>query len=309
MNTAALGKFYEQLCEDGCVRSESWPLSDITPESIGLFRDASGFVRPSLPFDVIDRREFLEISGCPGTSLTVVLSTRSTNTDLMDEGRESNIHLRTHLAEHQIGGRGRRGRNWISPLGRSLSISVGYESSLSMQRLQGISLVAGVALCSVFRSEGGRNCRLKWPNDVLFDHKKVSGILVEHQNSKRVNRFVVGVGINTDLTDDEKSSVNQPVCNVTDAGVLISRTKLAALVVKELFASLATFERSGFGSFRDRYVSMHALHDRDVRVQLDQGAETLGVVRGIGDDGSLIVETPSGLQSFVSGEVSVRKVR
>jgi BirA family biotin operon repressor/biotin-[acetyl-CoA-carboxylase] ligase len=297
---------YMKLRSSGSFLASEWPSTGPSPARLGFSRDSEGQFRPEHPVDYLQPDEFCRLSAIPAESVTFLLSTDSTNSLMMERARRLPVHRAVCIAEHQQSGRGRRGRSWLSPFGRSLSISIGYEYQGNALRMQGISLVAGLAVCSVLRRLGGTGCELKWPNDVLVDGRKLCGILVEHQQVEGINKYVIGVGINIELTRDEMASVNQPVCNARQVGVLADRTTVAALVSREILDGLERLGTDGFSAFREPFEKMHALQGKVVSIHRGGDAQEEGVVHGIDSDGTLLVLHEDGLRRYVSGEISVR---
>lgn len=287
--------------------AHEWPAAAPAPSLLGFIEDRKGRLVPKYPVEYLEPERYSILSSIPAESVTLLLSTDSTNNFLMERARHTSIHRSVCIAEHQTSGRGRRGRSWLSPLGRSLSISLGYEIARSGLRMEGLSLVAGMAVCKLLQRLGGTGCGLKWPNDILVDGKKICGILVEHQHLDGFNKYVVGVGINVGLTREEMGSIAQPVSNTLEVGVITDRTTLAASVTREIFYGLERLETYGFAAFREEFEKLHTLHGQPVRIHRGDGTFEEGVVQGIGGNGALIVAQKDETRSYVSGEISIRK--
>src|SRR4051812_7580052 len=103
----------------------------------------------------------------------------STNTHLMKRAATESIDGVVCLAETQAGGRGRRGRTWLTPKGKSLAMSLGIDFAIPVSDLSPLSLVVGVAVADAIQELGIDTLSLKWPNDVLLAGKKAGGILIE----------------------------------------------------------------------------------------------------------------------------------
>jgi BirA family biotin operon repressor/biotin-[acetyl-CoA-carboxylase] ligase len=146
---------------------------------------------------------------------------------------------------------------------------------------------------------------LKWPNDVHFAGRKLSGILVEYQQVGAVGQFVLGIGINTGLSAEEKALIDQPVVNVADAGVVADRTELVIAMVGSILRAVETLQTEGFTSFREEFDRHHSLQGKEVCV-LSQQSKLEGLVTGVGPDGSLMIQCETGVQQIIAGEVSIR---
>jgi len=298
--------FFKSLRE-GRLSTAELP-TGVDPVFIGLTEVGEG--RFALPANVslLDDAVLNNRMAQSDVRVSRCLTTGSTNLDLMDEGRHDSIHRRLHVAEHQGSGKGRRGKSWLSPLGRSLSMSIGHESTDSPNRLQGLSLVVGISVLGVLHRFGGKDCLLKWPNDVHCAGRKMCGILVEFQQVGGVGQYVIGIGINTGLTSEEMASIGQPVMNVLDAGVTVERTLLAAEVVDAVLKAVTVLQAQGFDSFRDQFDRHHSLQGKAVLVSTPY-SKLEGVVRGVAADGSLRVTNDSGVHQIIAGEVSVRAIQ
>ncbi|WP_047553402.1 bifunctional biotin--[acetyl-CoA-carboxylase] ligase/biotin operon repressor BirA [Methylotenera sp. G11] len=244
-----------------------------------------------------------------GTSLHVEVHDHlaSTNSYLMQNIGTAR-HATCVAANLQTGGRGRRGRSWHAGLGASLTFSVLWRFQCGASALSGLSLAAGIALMRSLHGLGMTGTQLKWPNDVLIGRKKLAGILIELQGDMEgPSTAVIGMGINLNLPDKLKQQIDQPVTDLASLlnGELNPNHLLAALL-KHLADVLTAFEQGGFAALRDEWTQHHAYHEKDVRMLMPDGREIHGVVKGITEDGSLLVATAAGMQRFISGEISLR---
>jgi len=244
-----------------------------------------------------------------GTSLHVEVHDHlaSTNSYLMQNIGTAR-HATCVAANLQTGGRGRRGRSWHAGLGASLTFSVLWRFQCGASALSGLSLAAGIALMRSLHGLGMTGTQLKWPNDVLIGREKLAGILIELQGDMEgPSTAVIGMGINLNLPDKLKQQIDQPVTDLASLlnGELNPNHLLAALL-KHLADVLTAFEQGGFAALRDEWTQHHAYHEKDVRMLMPDGREIHGVVKGITEDGSLLVATAAGMQRFISGEISLR---
>ncbi len=238
----------------------------------------------------------------------------STNTELLRRPAPERGAL-VLLAERQTGGRGRRGREWASPLAAHLYLSVSRQFGGGLARLGGLSLVAGVAAAEALRACGFPAVQLKWPNDLVVpaadgSMRKLGGILVEGggEHAGPV-RAVVGLGVNVRMPAAVAAGIDQPWCDLAglaDPTSHTDRNRLAANVLARLLPALDTFDGAGLEPFRSRYAALDALADRPVTVHTPT-AVLHGVALGLADDGALRVRLDGGEErSFHSGEVSIR---
>ncbi len=241
-------------------------------------------------------------------NLIILDEIASTNTYLM---QQKNVAHATCVAAHiQTKGKGRRGRTWVSQLGASLTFSLVWRFQCGAAALSGLSLAVGVALMRTLISFGVNQAKLKWPNDVLVEGKKLAGILIElHGDLDGPSMAVIGIGVNLNLPKALIEAIDQPTIDLnTASNNTINQNFLLGTLLKHLTEVLSRFEQFGFVGFRDEWVNYHAYHQQSVRMLLPNGTEVLGLVNNVADDGILLVETSRGLQRFSAGEISLRAV-
>jgi len=246
----------------------------------------------------------------PALHLEVHDELPSTNTYLMQRATDGARSGTCAVALMQTQGRGRRGRVWQSGLGGSLTFSVLWRFQAGAAALSGLSLAVGVALVRALREFGVSDARLKWPNDVLIDYRKLAGILIELQGDMDgPSAAVIGIGINMHLPDAVRAQIDQPVIDL--ASVLASPlnpNQCLAVMLRHLVVILTHFERDGFSGLKHEWMDAHAYHQQPVRLLMPDGREIHGEVKGIGEDGILHIETPQGERRFSAGEISLRGV-
>lgn len=218
------------------------------------------------------------------------------------------------IAEFQTQGRGRRGRRWSAPLGSGICLSVGWQFAGMPAEPAALTLAVGVAVRRVLERVAGLTISLKWPNDLVFDDRKLGGILLELKAEAHGGaHVVVGVGLNVTLPAALLPTLSDWPRGAVDLKVALGsepppRAVLAAAIVSELAALLADYPTRGFAAYRTEWRSADFLRGRAVRLDEPTG-RLLGTAVGIDADGALLVETEGGLrQRVVAGDVSVRSV-
>jgi BirA family biotin operon repressor/biotin-[acetyl-CoA-carboxylase] ligase len=231
----------------------------------------------------------------------------STNTELLARAAARAPSGAVLAAETQTGGRGRRGREWVSPLGGSLAFSVLWRFDQGAAGLAGLSLAVGVALARALRG-GGAAVELKWPNDVLVGGCKLAGILIEMQgDASGPSAAVIGIGLNVALPPAARHAIDQAVTDLSEVcAAPPGRNALLAAILGELHGVLGTFAREGFKPFAREWERHHAHQGRRVVVSRADGSALTGTARGVADDGALLVENGGRTQRVVSGDVSLR---
>lgn len=243
-----------------------------------------------------------------GTHLALLTQTDSTNTQLI--AADAALDPQACFAERQTAGRGRRGRDWISPFGANLYGSIAWTFTAWPARLTALPLAMAVALARVVAEAGLPEVGIKWPNDLHVGGKKLAGILIEPRGEAGGScRVVVGVGLNLAMSPAQATAVTQPWTSLADALAargqpLPSRNLLAARLVSELSAALGQFAAYGFAPFAPEWQRRDLLAGREVRV--DAVPPLTGMAGGVDADGGLIIETATGRQIVHAGDVSVR---
>lgn len=211
------------------------------------------------------------------------------------------------LAECQTAGRGRRGRHWVSPFGGQLILSLYWRLEEGMAAAMGLSLVVGVALAETLQAAGYRDVGLKWPNDLYAQGQKLAGILVEMSAIAGGScHVVIGIGVNLTMPAQFATEIAQPwtaLAAITPAAV--PRNRLTADLILHLRRALLEFEQHGLAPFIERWNGLDVYRDKPVRLLLGE-QEIRGVARGIDVQGGLVLETSSGVQTYVGGEISLR---
>jgi BirA family biotin operon repressor/biotin-[acetyl-CoA-carboxylase] ligase len=230
----------------------------------------------------------------PDFTVEVLPEIDSSNSELMRRARAGQHEATLLVAERQTAGRGRQGRVWQSQAGDSLTFSISL--ALRPQDWSGLSLAVGLSLAESLHPD----VRLKWPNDLWFEDRKLGGILVEAASMGGRSQVVVGVGLNIRPRPAEGLSTAPaalsellPCCSAADA---------LARVACPLIETLLGFEAGGFAPLHHRFEARDVLKGRQVHTSDGQQGLALGVSRG----GALRLQTELGVQEIHSAEISVR---
>ena len=218
-------------------------------------------------------------------------------------------HGRACVAEWQSAGRGRRGRRWVSPYGSSLYLSLAWQVSSAALQSGGLSLVVAIAVLRALQGCGVADMGLKWPNDILYQGRKLAGILLD-VSGESTGPFlvVVGIGVNCRLPASAARDIDQPWADVSQSGVSVDRNRLAALILEALVQTLDTFTREGLGPFSAEWERFDLIAGRAVELTHDNDNRIAGIARGIDSRGALLIDQDGDTKSFHAGEVSVRLI-
>lgn len=213
------------------------------------------------------------------------------------------------IAEYQQAGRGRRGRQWFSPFGANLYLSMYWRLEQGPAAAVGLSLVIGIVMAEVLRGLGASEVRVKWPNDLYLDDRKLAGILVELTGKTGdAAQIVIGAGINLAMRNVATDVINQGWINLQEAGIKIDRNALAIALIQELRAALTLFENEGLTPFLARWKVLDNYANRQVKLIIGD-REIYGISRGINEQGALLLEQDGVVKPWVGGEISLRGVK
>lgn len=290
---AALSKRIERLRE--------WQLDVESRQGLGY--------RLTIPLERLDARALQ--AQIPTMRIKVAAVADSTNTQLLAaDGADDPQAL---FAEMQTAGRGRRGRSWISPFGANLYLSIAWSWSAWPTELSALSLAIGVACAKVLEVHGITDVRLKWPNDLLVDGRKLGGILIEHRGEAGgACRVVVGLGLNLQMVANQAREVTQSWINLDEARARhdlppVGRNAFASALLRELHATLQGFATSGFSAVAAEWSRFDATRDAHVRIL--NGEQVLeGIARGVDTNGALLIDAVDGRHRIHAGEVSLRRI-
>ena len=236
-----------------------------------------------------------------GFTVEVLPQVDSTNTELMRRAKAGQLDPVLLVAERQTAGRGRMGRQWHSgavTAGALPSLTFSLGLPLAPQSWSGLSLAVGVSVAQSLHPD----LRLKWPNDIWLQDRKLGGILIETGSFGDVRYVVIGVGINIAPRDADGLSTRPAwlaeVLPATDAGQALQQ------IVVPLVRAVQTFEAQGFAPFQASFNALDVLVGRTVICS----DGTKGLAQGADATGALRVQTDAGLRKITSAEVSVRPV-
>lgn len=242
-----------------------------------------------------------EVRAAPRWRVEVAEETTSTNADVAERFRSGEREGLVLVAEHQTAGRGRLGREWVTPGRTSLTVSfLLVPGDIPGERWPWLPLLSGVAAAAAVHRVAGVEVELKWPNDVLVDGHKLGGILLERvEQGKQGAAAVVGIGINCTQSQDEL-----PIPEATSLAIVtggkVDRSALLAALVEELAVRYDEW-RDG-ADLRGAYLGLCRTPGQGVRVAVP-GGEVVGEAVDVDESGRLVVRTESGEEHLGAGDV------
>lgn len=298
----------------GCSRTAVWKHLQ-TLEAMGLLIETTkgtGY-RIVGGVDLLDGQAItgaLAVAAKPHLSnINIFQTIDSTNTYARELAEKNSVSGLVILAEQQTGGRGRRGKSWVSPFAANIYLSIVWDFEQGAEALEGLSLAVGVAVRRALIAHGVQGVKLKWPNDIYVEQKKLGGILLEMIGDPAGHcSVVIGVGLNVSMPVSQASAIDQDWTDVATElqDKLPARNKLAAELISEILPLLSTFQEQGFAAYRDEWQAADAFYGQPAVISTPKQS-TAGIVKGVGINGALRLELDSGnIESFIGGELSLR---
>jgi len=226
--------------------------------------------------------------------LDTVDSTQSVAFELAARGAADRTVV---VADHQSAGRGRRGRTWRAPAGTSLLASILVRPRLPQTLLAALSPTVAVATAEAIGLVAPVAARVKWPNDVLVDGKKIAGILLESRAGGEA-LVVVGIGINLGQREFPLDLSGRATSIALETGRAPDRETMLAALLEQFDAWRARLERDGFEAVRERWRQLS-----DTLGQLVTVDTVAGVAADLDTDGALLVDVGGSLKRVIAGEI------
>jgi BirA family transcriptional regulator, biotin operon repressor / biotin---[acetyl-CoA-carboxylase] ligase len=234
----------------------------------------------------------------------------STNSYLMHRAAQGAPSGLACLSEYQTAGKGRRGRQWASPFGQNIYLSLLCRYQEGPATLGGLSLAVGVAAVRALQDIGVHDIGLKWPNDIYYQRQKLGGILVEVSgDGNGPCHAVIGIGLNLLLTGEQAAGIDQAwtdLRHINGQNAYLLRNRLAAALLNRISAAAMAFHSADCSEVLQQWRQYDCL--KGLPVQLTIGEQRLGgVAAGIDEQGLLWLEHADGQRrAYASGEVSVK---
>lgn len=228
------------------------------------------------------------------SKIIVKEETGSTNDDVWSLAGKGAQEGTVVIAESQIAGKGRRGRQWASPAGVNLYLSVLLRPPLLPAEASLLTLVAAVQLCETLcELFSSLRPQIKWPNDILLNGQKTAGILAEiHAEQESIHFLVLGMGVNLNMTKEMfPSDILYPATSVAIAlGRKVNRVSFARRLLEKLDMGYDELLRQGSAPVRSSWIRHCAHTSGRLEVKTPQGILT-GLFKGIDEEGAMILET------------------
>ncbi len=240
--------------------------------------------------------------------IEILGSIASTNDYLKTNAAHNVDEIAICLAEYQTAGRGRFGRSWYCPFGANINLSCRWSVSKDVSKLSGLSLVVALAVMEALKEyQFKNNLAIKWPNDILWQGKKLAGILVEMSaESHGATQIIIGIGLNVNMPASAKTAID---CHWESLEQIMrsyqDRNKIAGLLINSLLHHLQQFEEEGTFNFTRQWKQHDYLLDKKLVLKLGKN-NAEGIARGINAEGHLLLQQADDkITAYSAGEASL----
>ena len=239
-------------------------------------------------------------------------SVDSTNNVLKSLASEGAVSGTVVIADHQTGGKGRRGRSFASPSGAGVYLSYLFKPESGFDKISDLTSWTAVAVADAIKNAYGFDTQIKWVNDLLMNRKKICGILTEvsvEGESGFIDTCIIGIGVNVNESEfpSEISEIATSI-SIENGGMKFIRAKLASEIIRSMDKLASDWPGSSY--YLDRYRDLNITTGSMITAyprMAENGQGRTGTAISINDDFSLKVEFSDGsVEDLKSGEVSVR---
>jgi BirA family transcriptional regulator, biotin operon repressor / biotin---[acetyl-CoA-carboxylase] ligase len=266
------------------------------------------------PLDLLKRTEILDELKLCGLdempSMEIYPTIDSTNRWLMQKGALGIKSGSVCLAEQQLSGKGRHGRQWVSPFGRNLYFSMLLRFDLAPMQVAGLSLAAAIGVLRMLHEINCCDVGLKWPNDIFWNDKKLAGLLLEVSGEAGgPSQVVIGVGLNIGMGEQGRA-IDQPWSDLSEIPEVVpySRSMIAARLIFHLKNVAEHYRLEGLRGFVDEWHQHDLYLGEDVVISSVNNSQ-VGEHLGISETGGICIRVDGETRTFHAGEVSLRKAR
>ncbi|QMT60794.1 biotin--[acetyl-CoA-carboxylase] ligase [Legionella sp. PC997] len=297
----------------GITRSAIWKqINQLIAAGIPIKRIRHQGYQLTSPLLLLNKEQIMEHlelqKKMPPYNVHVVTSIDSTNRYLKDLPPTNTVDI--CCAEIQTQGRGRFGRHWHSPFGENIYCSSRWNLNYDLTKLSGLSLVTSLAIAATLNElDISSNIKIKWPNDILWFHKKLCGSLIEIlAESNGSIQVIIGIGLNVNTDTQNHPLPDKPWCSLYEITQQhFDRNILIAKLIINLERYLNKFIHHDLNYFMDEWNKSDYLFGKNIKVT--QSLDTLsGVACGINPLGQLILQDEGGTMHFLSsGDTSLQE--
>ncbi len=261
-----------------------------------------GYQLRGLPDIPVEEIQFLLHPSCIGSKLLYFPSLTSTNEYVNKLVKLKYPEGTVVIAGTQSLGRGRKQRLWVSPKG-GLWFSFFIRPQLPPQKAMIVTMATSIAIAKVISSTTKTDVRIKWPNDVLINGKKVCGILTElSAEMDQINYMIIGIGLN--VNNELPDNFHPTATSLKEVmNQVVSLKQLLLMLLSSLDEWYKQVKLNNNTFIQETWLSLTDIIGKQIEIKED-GFITKGVVKGITENGGLLVETEKGILHIVTGDIS-----
>jgi BirA family transcriptional regulator, biotin operon repressor / biotin---[acetyl-CoA-carboxylase] ligase len=232
----------------------------------------------------------------------------STNKEAKNLADKGAVEGTLVIAEEQTKGRGRLSRNWMSTPYESILMSLIFRPDLPLSKIFTLTMIASVAIVKAIKKTTGLKTRIKWPNDIYFNNKKLAGILTElNVKGNTINYAIVGIGLNVNFDPDKYPEIKEIATSLyKETGKSVSRNELLQTILIEIGREYSLLKNGKINKIRKQWNKNSLVIGKPVIV-FSEGYSEEGIAESIAEDGSLILLKKDGdKKNILCGDVSLR---
>jgi BirA family transcriptional regulator, biotin operon repressor / biotin---[acetyl-CoA-carboxylase] ligase len=280
-------------------------------ESIGVHIERTSkqgyrLSKPFIPLSAAAIKAALDTQTAQALDIHLFARIDSTNRFLKTQALTN--RLTCCLAETQTAGRGRFRRHWHSPFGENIYCSLGVSLADDPSQLSGLSLVVSLAMHAVLQKHSKHPIRIKWPNDLIWQNRKLAGTLIEITAEGNGNtEVIIGMGLNINsISSTSQTTIDRPWCTLRDiTQQTFNRNELIADLIQTLDCYLKRFKQKGFTDFQATWNTLDCLYHQQVTVSQPTGSTT-GIGCGVNSAGYLLLkDDKKKIHTFSSGDTTL----
>ncbi len=282
------------------LRDEGYEIASVTRKGYRLLRSPDVITEEEL-------RKYLSEELWPGP-IFCHASLDSTNEEAKRQAAKGAPDGSLYVADQQTAGKGRRGRQWISPGGQDLFFSMLFRPEIPAQCASMLTLVAALAAEAAAEKHSKEVCQIKWPNDIILHDRKICGILTEMSvEMGEISHVVIGVGFNLNRLEFSEDIAAMGTSIKKETGKSVKRAAFLAAFLKEFMDRYPVFlQEKDLQCFMDEYNHKLVNIGREVKI-IKNKEEVIRTAEGINAQGELLVRKENGeRETIFTGEVSVR---
>ncbi|WP_343188892.1 biotin--[acetyl-CoA-carboxylase] ligase [Buchnera aphidicola (Neophyllaphis varicolor)] len=212
------------------------------------------------------------------------------------------------ISEYQTKGYGKRNKKWFSPFGCNIYISMYWcFNKKKYFKQKGISIIITISIAEVLKNIGVKKIKIKWPNDLYLNNKKLAGIIIEScdKNYKKIS-LAIGIGINVRMkysnTDNE---IDQPWISLIESGINIDRNLIIPKLINKLIDSLKKFNKYGFMKFKNKWLIFDNYINKKVKL-FNGNNNIIGINKGIDMHGNLLIKVNKQIKVIKNGKIILK---